>query len=74
MKTLLITLLVFCSVSLFGQDTQSTNFAEVTYLFPKMGHGAELEAALTAHNEKYHSSAPNQAFIRYVDYGEMSGW
>lgn len=74
MKTILITLLAFCSIGVMGQETQSTGFAEVTYLLPKMGHSSELETALTAHNEKYHANGPNAAFVRYIDYGDMAGW
>ena len=73
MKTIIASFLVICTMHAMAQENQSTSLVEMTYLLPKMGHSSQLESALTAHNEKFHSGDNNNATIRYVSYGEMTG-
>ncbi|MEJ2003998.1 MAG: hypothetical protein P8X57_03320 [Cyclobacteriaceae bacterium] len=74
MKIIIASFLVIFAMHAMAQENESTSLVEMTYLLPKMGHSSELEAALTAHNEKFHSGDNNSATIRYVSYGEMTGY
>ena len=56
-----------------GQDGQGYQMFENFYITPKAGMGAELEAAMGAHNKKYHAEPPYAAQVYYVINGENAG-
>ena len=47
---------------------------ETMYLLPKRGMEDKFEAAVKAHNEKYHPDGPFVAGLRKVEYGDKAGW
>ena len=47
---------------------------ETTYMLPKHGMEEKFEAAVKAHNEKFHPAGAHVAGLRSVDYGDMAGW
>ena len=55
-----------------GQDTDYQMF-ELFYFTPKAGHGADLEAAMYAHNQKYHPRGDYSAQVYYVMNGPNAG-
>ena len=59
---------------LFAQNEKPKKITETLYLIPKSGKADKFEAAVKAHNLKYHPDGPYYAALRLVDYGEMAGW
>jgi len=62
-----------------GTMAQTAHEAPVTvvetmYLMPKRGMEDKFEAAVKAHDAKYHPAGPFQAGLRKVEYGDKSGW
>ncbi len=51
-----------------------TTVVETMYLLPKRGMENKFEAAVKAHNEKYHPAGPFVAGLRKVEYGDKTGW
>ncbi|MEI7660594.1 MAG: hypothetical protein WCK34_00270 [Bacteroidota bacterium] len=47
---------------------------ESMYLLPKRGMDDKMEAAIRAHDLKFHPEGPNVAALHKVEYGEKSGW
>ena len=47
---------------------------ESMYLLPKRGMEDKFEAAVKAHNVKYHPDGPFVAGLRKVEYGDKAGW
>ena len=47
---------------------------ETMYVLPKRGMEDRFEAAVKAHNEKYHPAGPFVAGLRKVEYGDKAGW
>jgi hypothetical protein len=47
---------------------------EMQYLKPKRGMEDKLEAALKAHDTKFHPAGPYAASVRKVDYGQRGGY
>lgn len=47
---------------------------ENLYLLPKRGMEDKFEAAIKAHNQKFHPDGPYKAVLRKVEYGEKAGW
>ena len=47
---------------------------EAMYLLPKRGMEDKFEAAVKAHNEKFHPAGPFVAGLRKVEYGDKAGW
>jgi hypothetical protein len=72
----------FAMVGLFiltGSMAQTASEAPITvvetmYLLPKRGMEAKFEAAVKAHNVKYHPDGPYVAGLRKVEYGDKAGW
>jgi hypothetical protein len=62
-----------------GTMAQTTTEAPVTvvetmYLIPKRGMEDKFEAAVKAHNAKFHPSGPFVAGLRKIEYGDKAGW
>lgn len=61
---------------LIAQEDESEGYImlEDEYIMAKTGHEAQFEAAIKAHNEKYHSEAPYEAELYQVHTGNEAGW
>jgi hypothetical protein len=46
---------------------------EAQYLLPKRGMEDKFEAAIAAHNKKFHPAGPYVAGLRKIDYGPKTG-
>lgn len=62
-----------------GALAQSANdkpatIVETMYILPKRGMDDKLEAAVKAHDMKFHPAGPYQAGLRKVEYGDKAGW
>jgi hypothetical protein len=47
---------------------------ESQMILPKRGMEDKFEAAIIAHNKKYHPAGPYTAGLRKIDYGPRAGW
>jgi hypothetical protein len=47
---------------------------ESEMILPKMGMEDKFEAAIKAHNTKFHPEGPYVAALRKIDYGPKAGW
>jgi hypothetical protein len=47
---------------------------ETMLILPKRGMEDKFEAAVKAHNSKFHGDGPNVAGLRKIEYGEKSNW
>jgi hypothetical protein len=47
---------------------------ETMYILPKRGMDDKLEAAIKAHDVKFHPDGPYKAGLRKVEYGDKAGW
>ena len=67
---------LFIVNSAFAQtsDEKPTMVAETMYIMPKKGMNDKFEAAIKAHNLKYHPEGPYKAGLRKVEYGDKAGW
>lgn len=63
-------------VGVFAQPAteQPKMVVENMYLLPKRGMEDKFEAAVKAHNMKFHPEGPYVAGLRKVEYGEKAGW
>jgi|APCry1669189204_1035204.scaffolds.fasta_scaffold00003_92 hypothetical protein len=78
MKNYILTALA-CFLMVTGSTAQTapetpTTVVETMYILPKRGMENKLEAAIKAHNAKFHPAGPFVAGLRKVEYGEKSGW
>lgn len=73
---LLLTMFIISPVVWAQQEAEEpTTVAETLYILPKNGQSLAFEAAIAAHNKKYHPAGnPGMALLRYVDYGDRGGW
>jgi hypothetical protein len=73
--TLAIIALLFAG-SLVAQtaDDKPAMVTETMYILPKRGMDDKLEAAIKAHDLKFHPEGPYKAGLRKVEYGEHAGW
>jgi hypothetical protein len=74
-----LTLAFIAMTFVFGAVAQSTDekptmVAENMYIMPKRGMEEKFEAAVLAHDLKYHADGPYKAGLRKVEYGEKAGW
>jgi hypothetical protein len=51
-----------------------TLVTETMYLMPKRGMEDKFEAAVKAHDAKFHPDGPYKAGLRKVEYGSKAGW
>jgi len=47
---------------------------ESQMILPKMGMDDKFEAAILAHNKKFHPDGPYTAGLRRIEYGSKAGW
>jgi len=66
-------ILVLWASCLFAQEKPKT-IVETIYLLPKRGMSEKFEAAVKAHNDKFHKEGPHYAALRTVEYGDKAGW
>jgi hypothetical protein len=70
--SLLMLLLAF---NVFSQSNPApTMVVESEMILPKMGMEDKFEAAIKAHNVKFHPEGPYVAGLRKVEYGPKTGW
>ena len=61
--------------NVFAQTTEKPKMVvETQYFLPKIGMEDKFEAAVKAHNQKFHPDGPYKAGLRKVEYGEKAGW
>lgn len=76
-KTFTLTMMaLFLTGIAFSQTAEEKpiRVAETMYLMPKRGMEEKFEAAVKAHNTKFHPEGPYQAGLRKVEYGDKAGW
>ncbi len=75
-KSIVILLVMLFAVSSFAQttDEKPTIVFENLYIFPKQGMEEKFEAAIKAHDQKFHPDGPYKASLRKVEYGDRAGW
>ncbi len=76
-KPLLLTVvvLVLFTVAFTQTETEKpTIITESMYIMPKRGMEEKFEAAINAHDTKFHPEGPYKAGLRKVEYGEKAGW
>jgi len=69
-----IALLFVCSAFAQTSADKPTMVVETQYLLPKRGMEDKFEAAVKAHNTKFHPEGQYKAGLRKVEYGEKAGW
>ncbi len=72
--SLSIIALLFCFSAWAQTEKQPTQISETIYILPKAGMNVQFEAAIAAHNKKFHPVGPHHAVLRKVEYGEKAGW
>jgi hypothetical protein len=76
-KTITLTCIaIFIACSTFAQTSaeKPTLVTETMYIMPKRGMEEKFEAAVKAHDVKFHSVDQYKAGLRKVEYGEKAGW
>src|ERR1035438_7873437 len=57
-----------------SMNDKPTTVVETMYMLPKRGMEDKLEAAIKAHDMKFHPDGQYQAGLRKVEYGDKAGW
>lgn len=76
-KNIFLTLIMLISALGVMSQTSTTppqQVIETEYILPKAGMEDKFEAAVLAHNKKFHPAGPYAAFLRKIDYGAKAGW
>jgi hypothetical protein len=73
MKRTILTFLLGMFAFGFASAQKSYTMYETMYVTPKRGMEKQLMASMEAHNKKYHTTAPYEAFARMVVIGEREG-
>lgn len=73
MKKFSVLLLIFLFTVGFALAQNNYSMYETNYLTPKEGMGKTLHDNLMAHNKKFHSAAPYEAWVNYVAVGAHEG-
>ncbi|MBU1008968.1 MAG: hypothetical protein KKD74_02420 [Bacteroidetes bacterium] len=71
-RTMMTMILTLCTLG-FAIAQKEYRMFELIYLTPKAGMTKVLEENLKAHNKKFHTAAPYEAFIKTVVVGEHEG-
>jgi hypothetical protein len=67
-------LLLFAPAFLIAQEAEDkTQLVELVFIKVKMGSEEKFEAAILAHNKKYHADGPYQSSLSIVETGEEAG-
>jgi hypothetical protein len=69
----LLMLLIVCAFSQVSNEKPKL-VAENMYIMPKQGMEDKFEAAVKAHDQKFHPDGPYKAGLRKVEYGDKAGW
>lgn len=69
-----IALCFICGAFAQTSDEKPTSVVETTYIFPKMGLEEKFEAAIKAHDLKFHPVGPYVAGLQKIEYGDKAGW
>jgi hypothetical protein len=72
--SILVALAISCSILAQTVDVKPKMVFEGMYILPKRGMEDKFEAAIKAHNAKFHPEGPNVAGLRKVEFGEMANW
>lgn len=76
-KNLTLTFMALFSICIaFAQTAveKPTMVTETMYIMPKRGMEEKFEAAVKAHDTKFHPEGQFKAGLRKVEYGEKAGW
>jgi len=76
-KIIALAFIALCYVgSAFSQtsDEKPTNVVETTMILPKLGMEEKFEAAVKAHDLKFHPDGPYAAGLQKIEYGDKAGW
>jgi len=75
-KLILSIVALVLMVSVYAQTASDkpSIVVEDMYIMPKRGMDDKMEAAIKAHDLKYHPDGPYVAALHKVEYGEKSGW
>lgn len=71
--TCIAVMFVFAAFAQTGTE-KPTMVTETMYIMPKRGMEDKFEAAVKAHDTKFHSTEQYKAGLRKVEYGEKAGW
>lgn len=71
--TIIALLFGYCTFAQTSAE-KPTMVTETMYLMPKRGMEDKFEAAVKAHNTKFHPEGQYKAGLRKVEYGEKAGW
>jgi len=69
-----IAIFLSCAVWAQEEEKKPTAVSETIYILPKAGMASKFEAAVKAHNDKFHPEGAHLAGLRRVDYGANAGW
>lgn len=72
----LLLLAFFMPLFLSAQEEAEKKYhlVELTYIKVKVGMEAKFEAAVKAHNDKFHADAPYKAYLYSISTGNDAGW
>jgi hypothetical protein len=70
----IISFLLVCSIFAQTNTDKPTTVLETMYIMPKRGMEDKFEAAVKAHDTKFHPDGKYAASLRKVEYGEKAGW
>jgi hypothetical protein len=76
-KNIIMTIVaVMITAGAFAQagSDKPTTVVEAMYIMPKRGMEDKMEAAIKAHDQKFHPDGPYVASLHKVEYGEKAGW
>jgi len=75
-RSVLAIVVILIAFGAFAQTAEEKPaiVSETMYILPKRGMEDKFEAAVKAHDLKFHPEGPYQAGLRKVEYGEKSGW
>jgi hypothetical protein len=74
MRTIFAVLAIFFACGAFAQSGQDMQAIEAQMMMPKRGMEDKFEAAVLAHNKKFHPDGPYAAALRKIEYGPKTGW
>jgi hypothetical protein len=70
----LFVLLFVCSVFAQSSADKPSMLFETVYIQAKQGMSEKFEAAIKAHNTKFHPDGEHKAGLRKIEYGDKAGW
>jgi hypothetical protein len=69
-----IALFIACSAFAQTSTEKPTMVTETMYIMPKRGMETKFEAAVKAHDTKFHPDGQYKAGLRKIEYGDKAGW